>query len=480
MLGFGAARSLLRRLVARASDPPVRVALRENNREVALILIHGFSGDTSATWGRMPEFLMQARRLDNWDLFGIGYPSTLRVDVPNVWSADPDIHLLAKSLRTTLSLPPLGRYRCLAVAAHSMGGLIVQRAILDDENLQSRLSHLLLFGTPSAGLAKARLFRGLKRQLRDMAPDSGFIIKLRKDWTQRFGLSTPFRLRVVGGDRDEFVGADSSLEPFPDPVRDVISGNHLEIVKPQSPDHEAVVLMIDALTGGLAVRAVVDSARLAVEMGEFRSVVNTLLPHADALDDVAVVTLALALEGIGDLSGALKVLEDRYKSGTSSIDAIGVLAGRVKRRWLAERRADDLVGALDLYRSGFQKASVEENHAQCFYHAINVAFLFVVSSPPLSPAPDDAITWADRAISHCKQVEEDRWQLATLGEAYLIRGESRYAEHLYKKAIEMTESPREIDSMYSQAVRLSTHLFGRRGAGGIERVFGIPGDQLHA
>jgi hypothetical protein len=50
-----------------------------------------------------------------------------------------------------------------------MGGLAVQRALLDDKGLRNRTSHLFLFGTPCGGLIKASLVRVLNPQLRDMA-----------------------------------------------------------------------------------------------------------------------------------------------------------------------------------------------------------------------------------------------------------------------------------------------------------------------
>jgi alpha-beta hydrolase superfamily lysophospholipase len=43
-------------------------------------------------------------------------------------------------LRTTTSYPPLDAYAALAFVAHSMGGLVVQRALLD-KALTSRVSH---------------------------------------------------------------------------------------------------------------------------------------------------------------------------------------------------------------------------------------------------------------------------------------------------------------------------------------------------
>jgi pimeloyl-ACP methyl ester carboxylesterase len=248
---------------------PTVVAHRDQNSQVALVLLHGFSGNTIATWGRLVEFLLAESSIKSWDIYSLGYPSSLRIDVPNVWAADPGVALLARELRTTLSLNRFTRYQRIAVAAHSMGGLVAQRALVDDAQLPHRISHLFLFGTPSGGLPKARFVSMLKRQLRDMVADSAFIKGLRTAWSAAFANAPPFQLMVIAGDRDEFVPSSSSLEPFSDEFRAVIPGNHTEIVKPRDKDHSGVRLVVDALSGGKRTRKVIDGARIAIELHEF-------------------------------------------------------------------------------------------------------------------------------------------------------------------------------------------------------------------
>ena len=45
----------------------------------------------------------------------------------------------------------------------------------------------------------------------------------------------------------------------------------------------------------------------------------------------------------------------------------------------------------------------------------------------------------------------DRWRRATEGEAAIILGDDEAALTAYRQALELTPSPREIDSMYQQA-----------------------------
>ncbi|MDQ2899026.1 MAG: hypothetical protein M3Y07_04400, partial [Acidobacteriota bacterium] len=58
--------------------------------------------------------------------------------------------------------------RRLALVAHSMGGRVVQRALVRYSNFRARTGYVFLFGTPSAGLHKAALLSFWKRQIRNI------------------------------------------------------------------------------------------------------------------------------------------------------------------------------------------------------------------------------------------------------------------------------------------------------------------------
>ena len=458
-----------------AEIAPKQIDHRNEGQQVALILVHGFTGDTGTTWAGFVDLLLAEARIRSWDLIGLGYPTNLRLDIP-LWEADPDIGKLALGLKTTLSVPPFSEYQKIALAAHSMGGLVVQRAILMDPKLKERISHLFLFGTPSAGLIAAGYFSSLKRQLRDMNSKGTFIHSLRQDWTARIPAPPPFFFRTVAGNLDEFVPAWSSIEPFRDEYRAVVPGNHIEIVKPTSARHQSFALVLDGLTGGpQRGRPAFDGARLAVELGKFQEAVTTLLPHAESLDDNALASLSLALEGLKRSDEAVSVLEKHFKGGNgiSSTDAQGILAGRLKRRWLVERQKNDLDRARELYFDALQRSEADNDHSQAYYHAINVAFLDLLSSSPNSDVPAAVRSMAERALQHCSQAQETQWRVATEAEAFLMRNDLDGAESLYRRAKVLTASPRELDSMYAQAVRVATHVFREEGALRIERLFGI-------
>jgi tetratricopeptide (TPR) repeat protein len=460
--------------MSESAAKPVQVQHRPVLAKAAFVFVHGFGGDTAATWGEFPKFLMQDRRLDSWGIFGLGYASSIRVDVPGLWSGDASLDILAQGLQTALSVSPFDRCDVVAIAAHSMGGLVAQRAILNDASLTDRLSHRFLFGTPSSGLKKAWFGSLFKPQLADMRAGGPFIKKLRAEWANRFEKETPFLFRAMGGERDEFVPASSSIQPFPDKVRAVVPGNHVQIVKPDKPDHRSVLIVKQALNENQATRENVDSARLAVELRKFRTAVKTLLPNADELDDAALVALALALDGLERGAEALEILEKHYrKGGTTSTDALGVLGGRYKRQWLAGRRASDLQRARELYHKGLAIAEADNDAAQAWYHAINLAFLDLMAAPATAGVPDGVRTLAERALGHCAAAVEDHWRLATQAEAALMLQDLNKADELYARALAKAESERDRDSMYSQAVRVAERVFGERGVKRIEVLSGL-------
>ncbi len=100
--------------------------------ETAVIFIHGFNGNAGeSTWGEFPDYLKQNRALVNWDIYSLGYATRFSIDLRSIWRANPDIPKLARYLHTRCVNPPLNRYKSLALVAHSMGGLVVQRALAD-------------------------------------------------------------------------------------------------------------------------------------------------------------------------------------------------------------------------------------------------------------------------------------------------------------------------------------------------------------
>ena len=456
---------------------PDLVTHRRNGGDAAVVFVHGYSGHPETTWGRFPEFLLDDPRLENWDVYSLGYHTSLAPDVlRGLWKANPPLDTLGDLLRTSTETPPLDGYGALAIVAHSMGGLVAQHALLNPA-FRERVQHVFLFGTPSGGLKKASIFAFWKRQLRDMGRDGSFIRTLRDRWRNEVGLEPPFFFRPIGGDEDEFVPRESSVDVFPPPAH-FVPGDHLSMVKPRDPSSLSVQFVIKGLTDGTAPAGPLESARLAAERGDFREVLRELEPRADELDADALVMLALALERVKRPEDAVRILEKRgEQSGT---DVLGTLAGRIKRRWVGQRRDEDARLARRLYERGYELSSAGGDHAQAYYHAINIAFLQLVHGRD----PVSASNSARRALDHCEQqrnrlkaeriVDMDAlWRAATEGEAHLVLGDTAAALAGYDRALALEPRPWQALSMYWQGRLVAEETKNKEAVEELDVRFGV-------
>jgi hypothetical protein len=398
------------------------------NNEAAIIFVHGFTGDWKKTWGRIPEFLADDRKLKGWDLFGFGYESRRRFDLLGLWSADAALPEIATKLYTTLSTEvPKGKYKAIALVAHSMGGLVVQEAVTKHADLRTRTTHLILFGTPSGGLAKADKLAFVKQQIENMKPDSVFIKSLRTSWTeQKLDADPKLRFLTIAGELDQFVPPSSSLEPFAESTRRVVPGNHVTMLDVDSAEDSSVKILIEGLTGGAALSGPRNSARVAAEIGEFAQLVERLWPSGkpmpQGLDDQGAVDLAIALESVGRSNDALNVLSAHKPQGT---DVQGVLAGRLKRRWLVARAEADYQSAVRLYQQAYVQSTGQKppDRDQAYYHGFNLAFLELAHAINYAVAIQRARQLAEEVLSHCEKAQDPKqelWRLAT--DAIVNRG----------------------------------------------------------
>ena len=260
----------------------------------AVVFLHGFSGSRDDTWDRLPSLL--GTIVTDWDIYMLGYATTFCPDLLGIWSADPDIPILSTMLKTQAQIHPLRRYKSLALVAHSMGGLVVQRALVDDPELSERTDKVVLFGTPSAGLRKASWVVFWKRQLRNMANDSQFITQLRRDWAVTFG-SDPesgFDLMGVAGEQDQFVPPKSSLAPFPQHLHRVVPGNHLSMVRAADTDSPSLRLLTSALSDASVASEATSALTLAAEVPD-ASALTLIEARGDEMSQQEIVHAALAL-----------------------------------------------------------------------------------------------------------------------------------------------------------------------------------------
>jgi hypothetical protein len=427
--------------------------------KTAIVFVHGFTGDVEKTWRRIPEFLRNDPSLNEWDLLGVGYQSNRRFDLTGLWSSDARLEEIANMVHARPELSA-GTYTRLAFVAHSMGGLVVQQALVSYEDLRNRTSHVVLFGTPSGGLRKARFASFWKRQIKNMEAGGPFITALRKKWTLlRLDTSPPFAFIVVAGETDQFVPPESSLGCFPQPVGSVIPGNHLTMLDADSPGAPCVQIILQTLGG--SPQGALSAAKVAIETGEFGDIVRRLWPNRDTdpnrlptkLDDYGAMQLAIALERTGDSAAALAVLKSHKPEGT---DVLGVLAGRLKRRWWITGEVDDFKEARDLYRNAYDQSVAKDSpdHDQAYYHGINLAYLAIAVQRDFTTAR----TIASKVLEHVARASDPglkHWRPATEGDALMILERTDEAISKHQQAAAQELKPWEATSMEEQALRVA-------------------------
>jgi predicted alpha/beta hydrolase family esterase len=431
-----------------------------------VVFVHGFTGDGLVTWRNLADRVAADTRLSSWDLWTITYGTSWLPDVSGIWTADADLTILAKRLGTDLGLGALARYRAVVLIAHSMGGLIVQKALLDFPAVATRTNAVVLFGTPSDGLVKARTLSFWKRQLADMASGGPFVAKLRSDWRQRFAANAPFSLLAVAGERDQFVPPESSIKPFPEEQQAVVFGDHISMLSPPKDDRAVVELIARRIAIGAPGADVGDAAARAIERGDFQRIIADNYDNYRELDRKALVRLAIALDAVGRRGDAYDVLAKRDDLDS---DALGVMAGRLKRRWLLSgRRQGDADASLAHYAKGYELAVKADNLTQAYYHGINLAFLEFVFHGDRAAAREKAT----KVLEICRGCEAaDQWIEATKGEASLILGDEPAAFEAYRRFVGSGNDPWKVCSTYLHARNIAAEYGNRELARKLGEIF---------
>lgn len=448
--------------------PPSVLRVRGSDARHAVVVVHGASGGFDR-WAPFVDRLLQESPRADQDVYRVAYPVPLRVDLLTPWSGDPDLERCASQLAAVLEAPPLQRYETLSLVAHSLAGLVVQRAIVDDAALRRRLGHVVLYATPSDGLRESGPGVLIKPQWPDLRRGSPFLSTLRARWRERVGDDPPFSVRVVAGLQDVFVDVPSSLGPFPEDQVEVVGADHLQVVASQ-PGFEIVSALLSGVERGARPGG---GALLAYIRGERRRALDALLPCAAPLDEELSAVLALLLDEFGPREKALPVLDRHSSQAGARLVQLGVLADLYKHRWLQERAASDRARAEELYGAGLALAEAEGNWPGAARHAVNAAFLQLMATSMHLPAPASARALADRALAACEHVSAERRPHGVRGEALLILGHLPQAVEAYAAAARVTEPGRDCDALYLQAIQAARRMFGEQGALLIQRAFGV-------
>lgn len=418
------------------------------NSNSAILFVHGFSGDAENTFSEAPKLLMANSEMDGWDMFPLGYSGNIVPEMgKNIWACAKDIKRNSDFLLTSIK-NKFSKYKRISIVAHDLGGIVAQQAILELENEDlNRISHVLFFGTPSNGLPEIELenFFTYGNDEKELKERSLYMRRLRNAWDEKFQNEYPFTFKTIAATRDEFVPISSSLEPFPKKYHEIIDGDHFSIVQIKNKEDDGFQAILNTLTNQSFLNKFSNKEEINIAMGEYNEVINSLLPKLKDLDSKGLERLIYALEAAGREEEAMKILKEHPEAKNNS-NLLGIMGGRYKRQYLKTHTAEDLRMAFKHYSDALKISEAKNDPSQIYYHAINLAFLSLMKRER-----GDMTSFADRAYeATAKDPFPSLWKLATVGEAFLYKGDFENSKDNYGKAAKMA-GLREKISIHSNA-----------------------------
>ena len=136
------------------NDPPY---FHNSENDKLIVFIHGLTGDSRNTWTWTksdPPFFWPERVFNDPDYKGY---DVLSFGFTSGCGAAYNIPQLAQSLETALTeVFRKKNYESVSFVAHSLGGLVTRKFILDDDG-QTSIESVVLLGTPNFGNDLAKI-----------------------------------------------------------------------------------------------------------------------------------------------------------------------------------------------------------------------------------------------------------------------------------------------------------------------------------
>jgi class 3 adenylate cyclase/tetratricopeptide (TPR) repeat protein len=166
-------------------------------------------------------------------------------------------------------------------------------------------------------------------------------------------------------------------------------------------------------------------------------------------DDLRLKQLyALSLARLGATERALEFLEKIYNKGHLDTETLGILGRTYKDLWIKTREAKYAKLSRNIYLSSFQKEG-------SYYTGINAATMsFFVNDK------EKGVELANNVVSIIQaKGANDYWALATLGEAFLLIGDTKSALEYYNRAVLLADNNYgDISSTFRQLKLIASTL----------------------
>ena len=435
-----------------------KVFRKSDSANNAIIFVHGFSGEAHETFGKMPDLLMEEKRLDGWDMYPFGFHANINPEHgKEVWATVNDIKRIADNLSSAIK-HKFKQYDRIAIIAHSLGGLVAQRAILDlNRDQKDRISHLLLFATPSNGITNNAIKTLWKNKIYELVSGQRFILSLRKRWKETFNGTYPFTFKAITATKDDFVTADSSLKPFHKEHWVTVAGNHFTVVKVDNRENDAYQLILNTLTNNTFFNQYTNAKEINLVLGEYDAIIRDLEPKLKDLDEHGLETLIHALEGMGRSKDAEHILKT-HPVAQNDADMLQLLGDLYKRRYLDNSKSEDGTAAFNCYTKALKLAEQSGQTEQICKNAIDLAFLNLMMEEDYK----DMETLANKAIEAAESFNFDMvWKSRALAEGYLYLNKLSTSKRFYIQ-IAMKATIKEKIEIYTNAYTAYAKLHGTK------------------
>jgi pimeloyl-ACP methyl ester carboxylesterase len=207
---------------------------------VNFVLVHGFNSSED-TWSRWVELLREDTSLPCVNLYTFSYETGFTL-------SQPSLDEIAAALRSELStLSASGN--ALFLMAHSMGGLITKKALLQDTQQRQflpQVKQIFFIASPHSGLRRpVSLVVGSKSsQVKEMRHSK--LRKLRRQWNQARGSLSAVSCSAIVGTKDRLVPRYSAKGGFDDVLK--LPKDHVTVKNPDSSESALYQKIKQALT----------------------------------------------------------------------------------------------------------------------------------------------------------------------------------------------------------------------------------------
>lgn len=229
---------------------------REGNPGV-ILFVHGISGNSKETWQNgtayWPAIVRDDPLFNGMDIAVLDYPSKFFGQGYDIDGLAEEFGRIAMDSDKDLGLN-LPKYERIVVIAHSMGGIVVRKFIINTPDIRNKIKGLFLFSTPMDGSSLANVLSTISdnpavKQLRRPKDNDEFIRRLRTAWKKtrpRFNIPTTcgyetqdtgwwiFARRVV---------TDLSADQLCDEGLTQLERDHFYVVKPTSRNDSIHMLL---------------------------------------------------------------------------------------------------------------------------------------------------------------------------------------------------------------------------------------------